>query len=130
MNQFIEELKIEHGKIIGFFNTIEASEKFNDQKNLVKELTALVVIHLKKEDEQLYPKLALSKNEEISKMGSIFSMAMKNNSKDFVAFVERFLSSTEPNSELMDTYKMISGKIRDRITIEETVLYPAYEQSI
>ena len=117
-------------KIIEFFNAIEKSEKFNIKKELVRELTTLVSIHLEKEDTRLYPVLAESQIEEIYKLGRIFSMVMKNNSKDFMIFVETFLKSTGPNTEFENAYKNISEKIRNRITIEETILFPAYEKCV
>ena len=127
MNQFIDELKNEHRKIVDLFDKIDESEKFSVKKELVRELTALVTVHLKKEDEQLYPVLASSKNEGAAKLGIIFSSAMKDNSGKFIVFVEKFLGSADLNDELSGAYKKISEKIKSRVIIEEAILYPAYE---
>ncbi|MDO8443056.1 MAG: hemerythrin domain-containing protein [bacterium] len=130
MNQYIEELKNDHKIIIEFFDNIDKSEKFDAQKELVRKLTDVLTIHLKKEDEYLYPALAKSKNEEIARLGDIFSSAMKNIAKDYIVFVEQFLKNSEPSAELADAYKKMSKKVRNRVTIEEVVLYPAYEKSL
>lgn len=130
MDKFIKELKSEHKEIINFFNDIEKSEKFEDKKILVQKLTSLVVTHLRKEDDRLYPVLAASNIQEIAKLGNVFSIAMKDTSEKYVAFVEAFLKSAEMTDELTDAYKRISEKIKNRVTIEEIVLYPAYEKCL
>lgn len=127
MNQFVDELKNEHRKIVDLFDKIDGSKGFNAKKELIKELTSLVTGHLKKEDERLYPVLATSKNEGVAKLGAIFSNAMKDNSEKFMTFVEKFLNSADLNDELSGMYKKISEKIKNRVIIEEAVLYPAYE---
>lgn len=130
MDQFIEELKGEHKEIIEFFNSIDESEKFEDKKEMIQKLTALVVTHLRKEDDRLYPVLAASSIQEIAKLGTVFSMAMKDTSEKYVAFVEAFLKSDKMTEELTDAYNRINKTIKNRVTIEEIVLYPAYEKCL
>lgn len=90
----------------------------------------MIVVHLQKEDGRLYPVLAASSIQEIAKLGSVFSMAMKDTSEKYVAFVETFLKSDKMTDELTDAYNRINKAIKNRVAIEEIVLYPAYEKCL
>jgi DUF438 domain-containing protein len=123
----IRDLKLEHQKILQLFDEVEKS-KFTKEKIII-ELKNLAISHLQKEDQQLYPSLLNSEKEEIRGIASIFSNIMKKYSKDVISSINNLLDCNgKVNQDSVDNFKKISDKIKDRIVIEETILFPLYGQ--
>jgi len=125
-NPFITLLKSEHTAILKIFLEIDKIKSLEAIKAKVHELVSITVNHLKKEDEILYPALSGSKNEEIKKIGDLFSGTIKPYTKQFILVTQEIQSSQVLNDQLLEKYHDLRDKIKSRITIEENVLYSAY----
>lgn len=123
----IKELKEEHKKILLIFNEIEKVSSVDEKKGKIKELRTFMVEHLKKEDEHVYPGLAKCKNKKAVQLGDLFSDAMNKYAKEFLGVVDNILNQEDEISEdLILAYELITDKIKDRIIVEETILFPAF----
>lgn len=123
----IETLKNEHLKIIALFDQIDKTTDLNIIKELVKQLASVTTDHLKKEDTLLYPALSESKNIETKQTGLAFSSTMPDYVTDFTKVVTNILNIQTINPEILTQYQKIRDKIKNRITSEETILFPSFE---
>jgi hypothetical protein len=65
--------------------------------------------------------------EDIRQTAAIFSGLMVRYSADMLGLVRNIISQEgQLNAEIINDFSKIRGKIRDRIMVEETVLFPAY----
>lgn len=130
--EFIQILEEEHDFIRGIFNEIDATDGLENKKILLQKLQSVLMPHLKKEDEKLYPALKESPDDDVRRMASIFSATMKGYSENFDMFLKEVLAMTdgEMSVDLTEKYHSIRDRIKDRITIEEVTIFPAYEKSI
>lgn len=127
----IKTLKLEHIKILDFFDKIDATKDFGARKALFHILATVTASHLKKEDELFYPVLANSSEMEIRKLGTIFSDAMKGYALEFNVVIQKVLASNNVLSfDLEADYAKMRDRIKHRIELEETVLYPAYKKIV
>lgn len=129
---FIQTLEQEHSVIREIFDAIDASSDLENQKKLTQDLLEVLTPHLRKEDDQLYPTLVKSPDEEVRQMANIFHLTMEAYAENF-ASVAKVIMELEGNAipkEVLTDYEKIRDKIKDRITIEEVTIFPAYERSI
>lgn len=129
---FIQTLEQEHSVIREIFDAIDASSDLENQKKLTQDLLEVLTPHLRKEDDQLYPTLVKSPDEEVRQMANIFHLTMEAYAENFAA-VAKVIMELEGNAipkEVLTDYEKIRDKIKDRITIEEVTIFPAYEKSI
>lgn len=124
----IETLKTEHQQILALFDQIDKTTDLIKLKDLIKNLVDITIQHLNKEDTILYPSLAKSKNEEIQHIGSVFSTTMQDYVKDFTSVVTTILNTQEITPEMLAQYQKNRDKIKNRITIEETILFPTFDK--
>lgn len=125
----IQVLKAEHQIILGIFADVDATSGLEDKKVLFRKLMPIAVTHLNKEDTQLYPAFQRSPDAELRKMAEVFSSTMGGYAKELSEVVNEILTShTGLSPALVTHYEGIRDRIKDRITIEETVLFPAYEE--
>ena len=124
----IHTLKAEHDEIKSLFNEVkmlgienpEGQEKFAKTKSLL-------LAHLKKEDEQLYPALQTLVTEK--KIADDFQEEMQKISESAADFFQRY-----ENPELVDRRQFsldlghFLGILNARIRKEEVTLYPKYEK--
>jgi iron-sulfur cluster repair protein YtfE (RIC family) len=123
----IKTLKEEHSQILSLFDQIDQLTDTAKIKELTTTLADIVTKHLYKEDTILYPNLAKSKNEEIQHIGSVFSSTMPDYVKDFTSVVTTILNTQEITPEILTQYQKIRDKIKNRVTVEETILFPSFE---
>lgn len=123
----IKDLKEEHERILVMLDDIDKAQNLEEKKEEVRELRAFVAGHLKKEDEQIYPALRDSGDDEKIKLGYLFSDIMKGYTTEFLNVADDILSAEEELEEdVIRSYEKIRDKIKDRVTIEETILFPAF----
>lgn len=127
---FIMILKEEHVAIADIFNEIDAASTLENKKVLIRKLLVVLGPHLKKEDEELYPTLEKSTDDEVRRMAKIFAVTMHEYAENFTNVVNKILSATEEDMspELIVQYEKIRDRVKDRITIEEVTIFPAYEK--
>lgn len=127
----IKILKEEHQMISDILDEIEIASDLENKKILIKKILNILMSHLKREDEELYPALEKSKDEEVVKMAKIFSETMKGYAEDFFVVTEKILSLTGDIPLDIDLEsKKIYERLKDRVIIEEVTIFPAYEKSL
>lgn|GEM_PF-1283792 len=125
---FLIELKKEHKQILELFKKIEQAATLDEKKSLIKKLKKISLLHLQKEENIIYPVLEKSKIQEITRLGKVFLETMQGYANDYLSTVDKILESEgEVPPALADAFKKSRHKIIDRITIEETILFPAVE---
>lgn len=124
----IETLKSEHVQILAIFDQIDQTNELLPLKELVNQL--ITTQHLQKEDTLLYPTLAQSQNEETKKVGSVFSSTMPDYVANFTKIVTTIINTDTITLEILSQYHEIRDKIKNRITIEETILFPSLDPSL
>ena len=123
----IDDLKSEHTQILQLFEELEEA-KYTD-KSLTNELKEVAMTHLKKEDELLYPSLMESDKEEIRHTAKIFSDIVKKYSEEFLEVVDNLLTfENEVDEDAISDFEKIRDRIKDRIAIEETMLFASFDQ--
>lgn len=126
---FIKILREEHKEINEIFDLIDMESNLENKKNLIRKLQSIIGPHFKKENEELYPALEKSSDEEMRKMSKIFYSTMKEYAEDFTIVLEKILALTEDMPlDIDEEYKKIKVRIKDRIIIEEVTIFPAYEK--
>lgn len=125
-------LKEEHLIIRGIFDEIDTASDLENKKIFIRKLQSVLAPHLKKEDSELYPTLERSPDEEVRRMANVFSSTMGVYAGDFAIVASKMLSisSGGASQDLLADYENIRDRIKDRITIEEVTIFPAYEKSI
>ena len=130
MPQLIGELKDEHERISTALtqvkelkvSTAEGQAKLAEAKNMLLD-------HLKKEDEKLYPVLngAASSNEDLQRTLNVFAVDMEGISTAALDFFSKYDSADEKGSVsfVMDFGKLM-GALGIRIKREESKLYEEY----
>lgn len=85
---------------------------------------ALILDHLRKEDELLYP--ALARVSEAQGLADQYQADMKAISKDVLEFYEKYSDDIEDSMAFVADMGRILGALKIRIDEEETLLYPKY----
>lgn len=126
----IIDLKKQHDALIDLLDKIDRCTSAPDRLSLLKELKSVAVAHLQVEDDYLYPHLLDSQDVALVKIGATFSSLMADYSELFLTLLDKVFSSKGDLSKAMlDEYVLVSTKLRDRITVEESILFPAYEKA-
>ncbi len=130
MLKLIVELKDDHQKITNTLKAVndlgigtpEGRRKFMDAKELL-------LAHLQKEDDQLYPVLrkAAQKNVELEETLNVFSKDIQVISKAAIHFFEKYSDQSE-GPEFITDYGHLITTLGVRIHKEETILYQEYEK--
>ncbi|MEI8096620.1 MAG: hemerythrin domain-containing protein [Candidatus Moraniibacteriota bacterium] len=124
----IFELKEEHKAIIIALNEVNFGGNLEETKVLIQTMQSVVTEHLRKEDTVIYPALLGSQNEALVSLGTSFLHSMIAYSEIFVDVTRRIgESSGSIDAGLVSEYESMRNKIKDRIFVEETALFPAYE---
>lgn len=127
MDPLIRELKKEHEEL---FELLEAFKKGRgidgmDWKAKLFSAKKLFLDHLKKEDEQLYPRL-LSKWSGDMSMEMIvrkYVDDMRRISAETIAFLDKYNSSERSGSDFMRDYAALTVDLKTRIREEEEKLF-------
>lgn len=126
--EIVIELKKEHQEIISMLNGVDVASSKETREKQIIDLRAFVVKHLEKEDAFVYPKLTLSHNKILIDLGEEFFHSMQEYSHLFISVTDRILKSDVVlDARLVTDYEDMKNKIKERIFIEEKVLFPAYE---
>ncbi|MEK7167540.1 MAG: hemerythrin domain-containing protein [Patescibacteria group bacterium] len=124
----IAVLKSEHKIILKILGVIDALAKEN--KSVLSEaikLEKVLAIHLKKEDGMIYPVFNGSKEEKLKKLGRLFSEQMKTYAVEIADCLSEIKKAKgNLDSDLSARFEKSSSRIFSRVSIEETILFPAY----
>jgi len=125
----IETLKDEHKKILELFDEVDSVDAVKEKKILVEKLKKLAIKHLTTEGKEIYPKIKEAKEKDIRDLGELFSELMNKYSTEFLNIIKKIEEShNEIEKEIIEKYSRIKDRIKDRIVLEETTLFPAYEK--
>lgn len=129
---FIKILVNEHHEIRDIFGAIDAAGDLSAKKDLVQRLQAILAPHLRKEDTELYPVLIASSDQEVRRMANIFHLTMEAYAENFAVIANKIFSveGGDIPADIAVDYKNVRDRIKDRITIEEVTIFPAYEKFI
>ncbi len=136
--ELIKQLKDEHKEILYLISSLESGIKSGrvdsaEFLNQVTELKELLVNHLSVEDKLLYPQISQSKSSEVKIIGDTFSTQMAEIAKKAMQFFGEYqsvpVSELVKNQKFLEDFKEISAKIKERVKIEESVLFNAYLKS-
>jgi len=130
MSNLINELKNDHQKIksmleevreLGFLRP-EGQSKLLQAKNLLLE-------HLKREDDQLYPKLnqMAMTNSKLQNNLQAFTSEMEIVSKKALDFFSKYSSTNASGGEFISDFVKLLTSLSDRMNKEETILYKVYD---
>ena len=130
MSKLIDELKNEHELLAS--NLVSIKSKGSTSTESKKELfdaKNMLLNHLKKEDNQLYPILnkAAETNKELKNTLDIFAKDMNGISKTALGFFEKY----EKESTGMDFAKdlgLLISALSNRIRKEENILYNKFDE--
>ncbi len=129
MTVLIEELKKEHSEIVAVLNEVKElgilSKEGQAKLLSVKEH---LLIHLKKEDEQLYPvlKKEAEHNKSLKNALDLCAIDMENVSRVVLEFFDKY-SRGVLGKELQREFENLCEALGKRMTNEEDVLYEEYD---
>ncbi len=126
MSLLIQILVDEHQRLRKCFDELQklgaASE---DGKSKLKETKYLLIEHLKKEDDGLYPELEKYSNDPA--MAKSFGTEMKGISAQALSFFNKYINGGS-GLEFAKELGGIIGAIKNRISREENILFTEYEK--
>ena len=122
--EITKELKSEHKQILESFKKIDSLKNTKDKKKAFNQLKKVIIVHLNKKDNKIYPKL----NDPIdnsNNSGKFFYKIMRANSKDLITLFEKAENEIFEES-FEDIFSEIKDKLKKRAEIEESTIFPAY----
>ncbi len=132
MSKFIDELKTEHKKILDLYKNVEDAEEYDERENYLKKIKNLLVEHLKKEDEYLYPPLKeeAEKDENFKVALDFFITNIKKVTEDFNEFFELYSTNQLSEDTIRESLKALKKILVERIEKEEGILYMEYDKRV
>lgn len=125
--EVITKLKEQHQEMLEKFDNIDQIEQPEDKKEGIKKLIEIVVEHLKIEDDEIYPTLLNSGVPESVRLAKVMISLMQSYVSDFIKATDVILANEGAiSSHAISEYNDIIIDIRNRIKIEETLLFPEY----
>jgi len=124
----IDDLKGEHKLLFRILDEVEllgVSNKPGQEK--LMSAKSILLAHLAKEDEKLYPvlhKLAET-NDTLEGLLEVFSEEMSEISQKAILFFDKYTGATSYN-EFYKDFIILSDILRHRMENEETLLYPEF----
>lgn len=127
--RLIERLTEEHRVILALLNDVASLGvgSLEGRKKLLKS-KELILSHLHKEDEQLYPELA--RIEQALLVSDAFKEEMVHVSNKVLRFFCEFEKDSQDTQEMAQAFSDIRTALRNRITREELELYPLFVQYV
>lgn len=126
MDKLIRELKREHGELFGLLEAFKQGRGVDgaDWKEKLFSAKKLFQDHLKKEDDELYPRLLdkCSGDATMETMVRKFMEDMKKISAKTLDFLERY-NSTSGGSDFMRDYAEMMVDLKGRMREEEEKLF-------
>ena len=93
----------------------------------ISRLAGLISIHLKTEDEHLYPNLKAQQDEKVKRIAEQFSREMGGIAKAFSEYKNTYRISSNikanPEKFIKDTTEILKA-LKKRVSNEDSVLYP------
>lgn len=125
-NQHLSIRELVHEIELGINSENVAEQAFHLSLK-ISQLSGVLGLHLKAEDEYLYPTLERSKNENIPKIAQQFSREMRNLSAKFMEYKQTYMIASnikaEPQKFAAESKTIISA-LTNRLNIEDQKLYP------
>lgn len=132
MSDLIEQFIKEHNKLI---DILEKAWKLgiasSETKEMLLNAKTLLINHLKKEDEKLYPVLnkAAETNKNLATTIAIFASEMDKITKNVLSFYEE-LSKSKDDFKLSKSFGEFFALLKIRIRREENILYKEYKNLV
>jgi hemerythrin-like domain-containing protein len=109
-----------------------ASASSAELRSALAKLAGTVKIHLRDEDNELYPRLLCHENREVREIALAFQTAMGGLAQDFLTFYNRWvvggIIESDATAFFADTDAVLSALLR-RMDREDTELYALAEQT-
>jgi hypothetical protein len=129
MSQLIVELKKDHSALVKILNdATELGITSKEGQQVLMNAKVVLLAHLKKEDERLYPvlKSAAETNPELKKTLDIFAKDMAGVSTAAINFFTKYAEGGS-GMEFAKDIGMLFSTLKTRIRKEEEVLYKEYD---
>jgi iron-sulfur cluster repair protein YtfE (RIC family) len=130
VSEFIEELKREHAEIRDSLLQINNMDLFSaEARNRLMEVRELLVKHLQKEDQKMYPRLkeASSEDEHFQDILNYLEGEIKLISQFVFIFFDKYSKKSSP-AGIEREFNLISSTLIKRIEKEEEFFFPKYER--
>ncbi len=130
MSALIDELKEEHSEIIATLNEAKELDILSKEgQTKLMSVKALLLTHLKKEDEQIYPILRkiVGNNKQLERTLDLIAIHMENVSRVVIEFFDTY-SGGVLCTELRELFDSLFAVLSIRIRSEEDILYEVYEK--
>jgi len=130
MSELIDQLIKEHSEIFAELNEADNLGIItNEGQNKLFSTKADLLVHLKNEDEQLYPILRkeAENNKHLESILNSFSSEMENISESAMKFFEKYTDQVL-DSKYVESFETIFATLSTRMQKEESVLFAEYEK--
>ena len=126
----IDQLMKEHAEI--FADLTEANNLgiiTEDGQSKLFSAKADLLVHLKNEDEHLYPVLRkeAENNKNLERILNSFSSEMEDISKSVMKFIDKY-STGVLDSKYVESFELIFATLSERMKKEESVIFAEYEK--
>ncbi|MDH4262230.1 MAG: hemerythrin domain-containing protein [Spirochaetia bacterium] len=131
MSNLINELKDDHIKLALKINEVkDIGISSDDGRKLLISIKNELLNHLKKEDEQLYPRLKEIglKDPDVQKTLDTYAQDMKVITEFAMDFFEKY-SHTSNSIDFFKDIGRLLGALRERMKKEEGALYTIYDNN-
>lgn len=119
IRQLIQEFEQE-------LNTGDLDHKAFDLSLKISKLSGVLVLHLKSEDEYLYPTLKSSKNDEMRRTAEQLYSEMGTLSAEFMKYKSTYMSATKIKDNIpqfLEASKKIISALKKRLDTEDRRIY-------
>ena len=130
MGKLTDELKGEHKVLLQEFEKIKQLGGFTPEgKSLLFNCKKILLSHLKKEDEQLYPVLKKAGIEDgtVMDLAEDYITEMKSISERAVKFFDTYERDDE-DIDFAVAVEFLMGSLKNRISMEESILYKKFDE--
>ena len=130
MSALIDELKEEHSEIVATLNEAKELDILSKEgQTKLMSVKALLLTHLKKEDEQIYPILRkiVGNNKQLERTLDLIAIHMENVSRVVIEFFDTY-SGGVLCTEIRELFDSLFAVLSIRIRSEEDILYEVYEK--
>lgn len=130
MSSLVDELKKDHATILDMLNTAkQLGATTKEGKEKLFSTKTFLLLHLKKEDSNLYPilKQAAAANNQLKQTLDLFAQDMdKISASAFHFFAKHSLEDT--GGQFATELGNLMGTLRSRMNREENIIYKAYDE--
>ncbi len=129
--ELIEELQNEHLGLSETLNKIKALGSSSEKgKELLFSLKSALLVHLEKEDDQLYPVLnnAAKKDLHLKETLNTFAIDMEKISTTALQFFDKYSLRNSISKDFSYDFGTLFAMLSQRIKREEKYIYPSYEE--